>query len=45
MYDHIKRYQSVLPIHSYRDKKTLLKDLKPKVILLAQAKAKELTQK
>ena len=45
MYDHIKRYPWVLPIHSYENRETLLTDLEPKVILPAEAKAKELTRK
>jgi hypothetical protein len=45
MYDHIKRYQWVLPIHPYKNQKTLLRELKPKVIAPAEAKAKELTRK
>jgi hypothetical protein len=45
MYDHIKRYQSVLPIYQYENQDTLVTELEPKVILPAEAMAKELTQK
>jgi len=46
MYDHIKRYQSVLlvlPLFEYRSQETLLSDLQQKVTAPAEQKAKELT--
>ena len=45
MYDHIKRYGWVLPLVEYENQHVLLKDLELKVIVLAEAKAKEQTQK
>jgi hypothetical protein len=45
MYDHIKRYGWVLPLVEYQNQQALLKDLELKVIVPAEAKAKELTQK
>jgi hypothetical protein len=45
MYDHIKRYQSVLPLFEYRSQETLLSDLQQKVIAPAEQKAKELTRR
>jgi pentapeptide repeat protein len=45
MYDHIKRYQWVLPLHVYERKDTLLAELATKVIAPAEAKAKEQTGK
>jgi len=42
MFDHIKRYPWVLPLHQYKDTKALLASLKRKVIAPAQAKAKQL---
>jgi len=45
MYDHIKRFPWVLPVVEYENQQALLRDLGPKVIASAEAKAKELTQK
>ena len=45
MYDHIKRYQSVLPLFEYRSQETLLSDLQQKVIAPAEKKAQELTRR
>jgi hypothetical protein len=45
MYDHIRRYEWVLPLHVYEEKDTLLAELAVKVIAPAEAKAKEQTRK
>ncbi len=42
MYDHIKRYPWVLPLHQYKDTEGLLAALEGEIIPSAQAKAKEL---
>jgi uncharacterized protein YjbI with pentapeptide repeats len=41
MYDHIRRYQWVLPVHLYDNKRSLLADFASKVIAPAEAKASE----
>lgn len=41
MYDHIKRYPWVLPLVEYVDQQSLLTDLELKVIVPAEAKARE----
>ena len=45
MYDHIKRYHWVLPVVLYENQEALLTELEPKVIVPAEAKAKEQTRK
>jgi hypothetical protein len=45
MYDHIRRYPWVLPLVLYENQETLLKELELKVIVPAEAKAKEQTQR
>jgi hypothetical protein len=45
MFDHIKRYASVLPLLEYASEKELLQNLELKVIAPAEEKAKELTRK
>ena len=40
MYDHIKRYGWVLPLHIYWNQKKLLKDFKEQVIVPAESKAR-----
>jgi len=45
MYDHIKRYDWVLPLFRYENQGALLTELKPKVIDPAEAKAKEQARK
>jgi hypothetical protein len=45
MYDHIKRFPWVLPLVKYENQQSLLRDLEPKVLGPAEAKAKEQTAK
>jgi uncharacterized protein YjbI with pentapeptide repeats len=45
MYDHIKRFPWVLPLVEYENQQALLRELEPKVIVPAEAKAKEQTRK
>jgi hypothetical protein len=45
MYDHIERYPWVLPLVKYKNQGSLSKDLELKVIVPAEAKAKELSRK
>jgi hypothetical protein len=42
MYDHIKRYGWVLPLHIYSNQEKLLEDLKEQVIVPAESKARAL---
>jgi hypothetical protein len=41
MYDHIKRYDWVLPLVEYENQQTLMSELELKVIVPAEAKAKQ----
>jgi uncharacterized protein YjbI with pentapeptide repeats len=41
MYDHIKRFPWVLPLVEYKNRSTLLRELKSRVIVPAETKAKE----
>ena len=43
MYDHIKRYSSVLDLYAYGDLESLLKSLEKMIIPQAEAKSSELT--
>jgi len=45
MYDHINRYHWVLPLVLYENQEALLTELEPKVIVPAEAKAKEQTRR